>query len=76
MLFIAAKQMSLLRRGNKCAKNIIQSVISDYLLTCDCNINSDDFTILCKGRLLCIQHFIQHLIFVLDEILDIISNVE
>ena len=26
----------------------MQSAISDHLLTCDCNINFDDFTILSK----------------------------
>ena len=33
---------------NKHLKNVKQSAISDHLLTCDCNINVDDFTILSK----------------------------
>ena len=33
---------------NKRLKNINQSAISDHLLTCDCNINFNDFTILSK----------------------------
>ena len=33
---------------NKSLKNIKQSAISDHLLTCDCNINFNDFTILSK----------------------------
>ena len=32
----------------KCLENIRQSAISDHLLTCDCNINFNDFTILSK----------------------------
>ena len=30
------------------SQNVKQSAISDHLLTCDCNINFDDFTILSK----------------------------
>ena len=33
---------------NKRLKNVMQSAISDHLLTCDCNINFDDFTIFSK----------------------------
>ena len=33
---------------NKCFKNVKQSAISDQLLTCDYNINFNDFTILSK----------------------------
>ena len=33
---------------NKRLKNVKQSAISDHLLTCDCNINFDNFTILSK----------------------------
>ena len=33
---------------NKRLKNIKQSAISDHLLTCDCNINFNDFIILSK----------------------------
>ena len=33
---------------NKRLKNIKQSAISDHLLTCDCNINFNDFTIFSK----------------------------
>ena len=33
---------------NKRLKNVMQSAISDHLLTCDCKINFDDFTIFSK----------------------------
>ena len=33
---------------NKRLKNVKQSAISDHVLTCDCNINFNDFTILSK----------------------------
>ena len=33
---------------NKQLKNVKQSAISDHLLTCNCNINFNDFTILSK----------------------------
>ena len=44
----AAEHMGISHLTNKCIKNIKQSAISDHLLTCDCNINFDDFTILSK----------------------------
>ena len=34
---------------NKCLKNLKQSAISDLLLTCNCNINFNGFTILIKN---------------------------
>ena len=33
---------------NRRLKNIKQSAISDHLLTCECNINFNDFTIFSK----------------------------
>lgn len=58
MLFITVKQNTLFTSGqlNTCEFHIWQravnnvkfSGISDYLLTCDCNINFRDFKILSK----------------------------
>ena len=44
----AAEHMGISHLTNKRFKNVKQSAISDHLLTCDCNINFDDFTILSK----------------------------
>ena len=44
----AAEHVGILHLANKHLKNIKQSAISDHLLTCDCNINFNDFTILSK----------------------------
>ena len=44
----AAEHMGTSHLTNKHLKNVKQSAISDHLLTCDCNINFDDFTILSK----------------------------
>ena len=44
----AAEHMGISHLTNKRLKNVKQSAISDHLLTCDCNINFDDFTILSK----------------------------
>ena len=44
----AAEHMGISYLTNKRLKNVKQSAISDHLLTCDCNINFDDFTILSK----------------------------
>ena len=44
----AAEHMGISHLTNKRIKNIKQSAISDHLLTCDCNINFDDFTIWSK----------------------------
>ena len=44
----AAEHLGISHLTNKRLKNVKQSVISDHLLTCDCNINFDDFTILSK----------------------------
>ena len=41
----AAEHMGISHLTNKRLKNVKQS---DHLLTCDCNINFDDFTILSK----------------------------
>ena len=58
MLLITAKCYFYIRAAqhtgkphltNKRVKNVKQSAISDHLLTCDCKINFDDFTILSKG---------------------------
>ena len=40
--------MGVLHLRNKHLKNVKQSAISDHVLTCDCNINFNDFTILSK----------------------------
>ena len=42
----AAEHMEISHLTNKCLKNIKEPAISDHLLTCDCNINYNDFTIL------------------------------
>ena len=44
----AAEHMGNSHLAIKRLKNVKQSAISDHLLTCDCNINFDDFTILSK----------------------------
>ena len=44
----AAEHMGISHLTNKRLKNVKQSAISDHLLTCDCNINFNDFTILSK----------------------------
>ena len=40
--------MGVLHLTSRRLKNVKQSAISDHLLTCDCNINFNDFTILSK----------------------------
>ena len=45
---MAVEHMGTSHLTNKRLKNIKQSAISDHLLTCDCNINFNDFTILSK----------------------------
>ena len=40
--------MEILHLTNKRLKNVKESVISEFLLTSDCNINFDDFIILSK----------------------------
>ena len=40
--------MGISHLTNKLLKNVKQSAVSDHLLTCDCKINFDDFTILSK----------------------------
>ena len=42
----AAEHMGILHLRNKRLKNVKQSAISDHALTCHCNINFNDFTIL------------------------------
>ena len=44
----AAEHMGISHLTNKCLKNVKQSAISDHVLTCDCNVNFNDFTILSK----------------------------
>ena len=44
----AAEDMGISHLTNKRLKNIKQSAISDHVLTCGCNINFNDFTILSK----------------------------
>ena len=44
----AAEHMGILNLTNKRLKSVEQSATSDHLLTCDCNINFNDFTILSK----------------------------
>ena len=44
----AAEHMGISHLTNKRLKNVKQSAISDHVLTCDCNINFNDFTILSK----------------------------
>ena len=38
--------MGISHLTNERLKNVKQSAISDHVLTCDCNINVNDFTIL------------------------------
>ena len=45
----AAEHMGISHLKNKRLKNVKESAVSDHLLTCDCNINFDDFTILSKN---------------------------
>ena len=40
--------LGILHLTNKRLENVKQPAISDHLLTCDCNINFNDFTILSK----------------------------
>ena len=40
--------MGISHLTNKRLKNVKQSAISDHMLTCDCKINFNDFTILSK----------------------------
>ena len=40
--------MGISHLTKKRLKNVKQSAVSDHLLTCDCSINFDDFTILSK----------------------------
>ena len=40
--------MGISHLTKKRRKNVKQSAVSDHLLTCDCSINFDDFTILSK----------------------------
>ena len=44
----AAEHMGISHLTNKRLKNVKQSAISDHVLTCDCNINFNNFTILSK----------------------------
>ena len=44
----AAEHTGISHLINKRLKNVKQSTISDHLLTCDCNTNFNDFTILSK----------------------------
>ena len=44
----AAEHMGISHLTNKRLKNVKQSAISDHLLTCDCNVNFNDFTILSR----------------------------
>ena len=44
----AAEHMGISHLTKKRLKNVKQSAISDHLLTCDCNINFNDYTILSK----------------------------
>ena len=44
----AAEHMEILHLTKKRLKNVKESAISEFLLTCDCNINFDDFIILSK----------------------------
>ena len=47
----AAKHVGLSHFTNKRVNDVKQSVVSGHLLTCDCNINVNDFTILSKDFL-------------------------
>ena len=42
------EHMGILHLANKRLKNVKQSAISDHVLTCNCNIKFNDFTILSK----------------------------
>ena len=44
----AAEHMEISHLTNKRLKNVKESAISEFLLTCDCNTNLDDFIILSK----------------------------
>ena len=44
----AAEHMGISQLTNKRLKNVKQPANSDHVLTCDCNINFNDFTILSK----------------------------
>ena len=44
----AAEHMEISVLTSTRVKNVNQSAVSDHLLTCCCNINSDDFTISSK----------------------------
>ena len=44
----AAKHVGLSHFTNECINDVKQSVVSGHLLTCYCNINVNDFTILSK----------------------------
>ena len=50
----AAGHVGILHLTNKRLKNVKESAISDHVLTCDCKINFDDFTILSKDSSLLI----------------------
>ena len=43
-----AEHMGISHLTNNSLKNVKQSAISDHVLTCDCNISFNDFTILFK----------------------------
>ena len=61
----AAEYMGISYLTKKRLKIVKQSAISDHLLTCDCNINFDDLTILSKDINLFIKESLwQNLIFV------------
>ena len=47
-LLRAAEHMGISHLTNKYFKNVKQSAMSDHLLTCGCNINFDDVSILSK----------------------------
>ena len=42
------EHMGISHLTNKCFKNVKQSATPDHVLTCDCNINFNDFTIFSK----------------------------
>ena len=44
----AAEHMGISHLTDNSLKNLKQSAISDHMLTCDCNISFNDFTILFK----------------------------
>ena len=45
----AAEHMGISHLTNKRLKNVKQSAILDHMLTCECNISFNNFTILSKG---------------------------